>query len=142
MRQPVFRQDLWREIKKMTIYTVEFPLDTSSGSELFKTLDESQINELVRFNIKSTLLTCPGERMSDMSFGACVRQYLFEDIQTLDTEIIRNTIGQQLDMYVPYAVILDLNVGLDFDNHSIKISLRYAIPDIKKQDIFEIILSP
>tara|TARA_R110000824_G_scaffold28264_9_gene95208 strand:- start:2826 stop:3206 length:381 start_codon:yes stop_codon:yes gene_type:complete len=126
----------------MTIYTVDFPLDTTSASELFKTLDEGQINELVKFNIKSTLLTCPGERMSDMSFGACVRQYLFEDLQTLDSEMVRNTIAQQIDTYVPYAVILNLNVGLDFDNHTIKISLRYAIPDIKKQDIFEIILSP
>ena len=52
----------------MKNYSIKFPLEVVPGRETFATIDESEISELIKFNIKSTLLTCPGERRDDLEF--------------------------------------------------------------------------
>jgi phage baseplate assembly protein W len=123
----------------MPIYTVKFPLDVVSKRETFDVIDQSNIEEVVRFNIKSTILTCAGERRSDVMFGCCARKYLFDfpsSYQKLKTEIV-NQIGK----YVPYCNIQNITIRSPEENpNSIHIKIRYLISEINKKDVFELIL--
>ena len=48
--------------------TVEIPLIFESDNPGYKTLNEEDISKIINFNIKSVLLTIPGERI-DPNFG-------------------------------------------------------------------------
>jgi phage baseplate assembly protein W len=126
----------------MKNYSIKFPLEVVPGRETFATIDESEISELIKFNIKSTLLTCPGERRDDLEFGVCAKKYLFDFFSSSETGNLRSAILNQLNEYVPYCFIESVDVQAPEDDpNSLKITVRYEITDIGKKDIFELLLS-
>ncbi len=112
------------------------------GEGTFATISESEIRELIKFNIKSTLLTCPGERRDDLDFGVCCKKYLFDFFSSSETESLQSEILNQLNEYVPYCLIerIDIQAPIESPN-SLKISIQYEITDLNKKDIFELLLS-
>ena len=124
----------------MPVYTLKFPLEVVSKRETFDVLDENSISEVVKFNIKSTILTSQGERRSDPDFGVGAKSYLF-DFDTGNFEILREEIIEQVNKYVP-CVLNEVSVGTqEQDMNVISILIRYTIPQINKQDIFELTIS-
>ena len=125
----------------MPVYTLKFPLNVDSKRETFEVLDENNIADVVRFNIKSTILTCPGERRSDPDFGACAKRFLF-NFNNGEYELLREEIIQQVNKYVPYCILDEVTVNDNTQNeNAINILVRYTIPDLNKQDVFEITIS-
>ena len=126
----------------MKDYTVKFPLSVEGGKSTFKTINESRLSELVKFNMKSVILTCPGERRRDLDFGVCAKKYIFEFFSTGETEELYNSIVEQIEEYIPYCAITNISINTYLENpNSLKITIGYRIPDINKKDIFELILS-
>jgi len=123
----------------MPVYTVKFPLEVVSKSDTFDVLDESAIKEVIKFNIKSTILTCPGERRSNPEFGVCAKSALFDF--TDNTEVLFQEIMSQVSEYVPYCSIDNLEIKTPEDApNTIFITLEYSIPLINQKDVFELIL--
>ena len=121
----------------MPVYTFKFPLEVVSERDTFETLDENNIKEVVKFNIKSTLLTCPGERRSDPNFGVCAKSFLF-DLSNVSYENLRNEILSQVQEYVPYCFIEELTIDIPDDMNTLSISLTYIITEINQRDTFEL----
>ena len=119
----------------MPVYTAKFPLKVVSSRETFDVLDENNIKEVVKFNIKSTLLTCPGERRSDPAFGVCAKSFLF-DLETIEYDSLRSEILSQIQEYVPYCFIEELLIDIPNDSNNMIISLTYIISEINKRDTF------
>jgi len=125
----------------MPVYTVKFPLDVVSKRDTFEVYDETNIEEVVKFNIKSTILTCPGERRGDPDFGACAKSHLFENALN-GFGGLRSKILQQIQRYVPYCLVEELMVeSAENAPNALYIMIRYSIPDINKKDVLELILS-
>jgi hypothetical protein len=124
----------------MPVYTLKFPLDVVSKRDTFDVLDENNIKEVVKFNIKSTILTCPGERRGDPNFGVCAKSYLF-DQNVFDYSQLRTEILTQVQEYVPYCFIEDLIVESDEDSNTLLITMTYVISEINKKDTFELSIS-
>ena len=125
----------------MPVYTVKFPLDIVGKRDTFDVYDENNIEEVVKFNIKSTILTCPGERRGDPDFGTCAKAYLFNN-EMVGFEDLRANILKQVQKYVPYCAILELVVETPENiPNGLRIMMRYLIPNINKKDIIELILS-
>ena len=125
----------------MPVYTVKFPLDVVSKRDTFDVLDENSIEEVVKFNIKSTILTSPGERRGDPDFGVGARSFLFDN-ELADFGSLRGAILRQIQKYVPYCFVEDLTIStLENNPNALHIKLQYIIPDINKKDVFELILS-
>ena len=125
----------------MPVYTLKFPLDVVSKRETFDVLSENDIAEVVKFNIKSTILTCPGERRSDPEFGACAKRFLF-DFANGQYDVLREEIISQVNKYVPYSILNEVLVEPSVENeNAVNILVRYTIPDIDRQDVFEITIS-
>ena len=126
----------------MKNYSIKFPLEVVPGDETFATINENEISELVKFNIKSTLLTCPGERRTDLDFGVCAKKYLFSFFSSGQTADLQNKILDQLNEYVPYCLVERIILQVpDNDPNSLRITIKYQIPDINKKDTFELLLS-
>jgi phage baseplate assembly protein W len=125
----------------MRVYTLKFPLEVVSKQDTFDTLDENSISEVVKFNIKSTILTSPGERRSDPDFGVRARSYLFSQ-NTEPLELLREEIITQVNRYVPYCIIEEVSITQEPEyQNSINIFMRFAIPQINKREIFELSIS-
>ena len=70
-------KDNYFGISSLKDITVKIPLDINSNKVGYETLDEEEITEVIKFNLKSILLTHKGERM-DTNFGVGIKNYLFE----------------------------------------------------------------
>jgi phage baseplate assembly protein W len=125
----------------MRVYTLKFPLEVVSKEETFDTLDENSISEVVKFNIKSTIMTSPGERRSDPDFGVGARSYLFsQDVGPIET--LREDIIEQVNRYVPYFILDEVTISQEEQyQNAINILIKFTIPQINKRDIFELSIS-
>jgi phage baseplate assembly protein W len=86
----------------------------------------SQISD----NIKNLILTIPGERRFNNSFGSNLYSLLFENIEVgVNDNIIIDAIQRNIDQYLPGVSILDVQISdVDSENNtknSIFISIKF-----------------
>ena len=125
----------------MSGVTVKFPLEMSDKNSGFDAITTDELQDLVKFNIKNTLLTCPDERTFDEEgYGACLRAYLFEFAESGVIADMESVIRNQLSRFVPYIEIQSLEVTNPQDM-VINVKLRYFINEISLNDFIEIQVS-
>jgi len=76
----------------------------------------SSYQELVRQNLKNLLLTNPGERIMDVSFGVGLNSFLFEQDSQILYSKITGKITEQVSKYLPYVKIRDVVFNSNFNN--------------------------
>ena len=116
-------------------------LSTEDGPyTLTKTLKET-----VRQNFKNLMLTIPGERMMDPTFGVGLTRYLFEQDDFTLRERIRIKIDEQLRKYMPFVKIqkLSFNDPKKIDTISgnlnvLSMQIFYLIEPINQTDVLAI----
>ena len=118
------------------IFAPSIPLqfDDSAG---FKNVED--LKELVRFHLTNLLLTNPGEKISDPSYGVGLRQYLFEN-QTQDVySRIQSEIETQIRTKLSYLKLNGVLVRSlsNFDN-MVSIKISYNISQTNEQDVLEV----
>ena len=104
--------------KNVTI-GVAFPLDETN---MFK--GTQSIKEQIKSNLINLLLTYPGERVNEPTFGVGLKNLLFE--QDLDLESLQLKIQNQINQFVPNIILQDVSTGLLEDKHTLFISLVYS----------------
>ena len=87
--------------------TPKLPLALSSEDGTYQLI--KTYKNLIRQNFMNLLLTSPGERMMDPSFGVGVRNFLFENDGELLYSTIESTIEEQTQKYLPFVAILDIS---------------------------------
>jgi len=110
--------------------SVALPLnmDSTFGAYNLNTTFE----DLAKQNLKMLVLTNPGERMMDPSFGCGVRAFLFEPNAQTTYDDINETIKLQVAKYLPYISIDRVEFqsgepGLDLDPNFLGINLFFTI---------------
>ena len=106
-------------------YDASLPLTITEEDGAYGLLKTSELS--VRQNIKNILLTSPGERMFDSSFGVGLRRILFEPNTSYTINQIKNIIGQQISIYAPYVSIGELAVFKSQDGTGLYITLSYTV---------------
>ncbi len=91
----------------MPIYgiTPKLPLSTSTSDGKYTMIKDYK--SAVKQNFKNLVLTNPGERMMDIEFGVGIHRYLFE-MRHDAIALIREEIEHQIEKYVPYISLLDI----------------------------------
>lgn len=120
--------------------TVKIPLELQSENVGYETLNEEQLNEVIKFNLKSILLTHKGERM-DTSFGVGIRQYLFETITEDIYESIQSEILFQIRKYMPWLTNVNASVYGSSDGYKINVKIKYRLNNPEIVDFFELSVS-
>ena len=111
----------------MSGVSVKQPLsinNTDGAYALNKTIYESAAQ-----NLRTLVLTIPGERMMDPDFGVGLRDYLFEqDTPTLKSSI-RSVINNQVSRYIPFINIRGVNVVTpeDTGTNILSVTINYSI---------------
>jgi len=124
-------------------------LDMNDGHyEMTKTVKEN-----VAQNLKNLILTIPGEKIMDTSFGVGLASFLFQqNTEEIHGEIYER-INQQVAMYMPFVAINEVyfsnetsEMGLGMmtpnevstDMHSLSIRVEFTIQPLDVQEILDI----
>ena len=104
---------------------VTFPFD---GPAVFNSSFTTK--EQVKSNLINLLLTTPGERLMNPTFGVGIRNLLFE--QVIDKELIKNRIIDGAQIYIPEINIEDVFIKRENNEttpeiHTVRISVYYKV---------------
>jgi phage baseplate assembly protein W len=83
--------------------------------------------EQTKYNIINYLLTDPKERPFNPTFGAGLRSRLFEQIDMLSFEDLKQSIMTQMENYFPQIEVTQLDIIGDPDYNSINIKFSYRL---------------
>ena len=109
----------------MASLAVKLPItkDSIDGFTMIK-----DFRTLIKQNLKMLLLTNPGERVMEPSFGVGVRSYLFSSFNQTTFNTIEARILEQVAIYLPVVTIKEINfVTQDMDVNTLHASIEYAI---------------
>ena len=95
--------------------------------------------EQIKYNLINFLLTDPRERIFNPSFGAGIRNSLFEQITAETTDNLDVLIRTGVESYFPNVVVTALTFGADPNNNTLTINFSYTIRNTRESD--NIILS-
>ncbi len=77
----------------------------------------------VKSNLLNVLLTDPGERIMEPTFGIGVKRLLFE--QNINEDDLKERINSQVNIYIPEIEIIKLTTKFVADDHTLFIRLTY-----------------
>lgn len=86
--------------------------------------------ESVKNSIKNALLTSPGDKILNPTYGIDLRQFIFEPVNDFFTEIIRETIQDKLPDMEPRITIENLQVIGVEDENTYYIDLQINVPSL------------
>jgi len=121
----------------MSFINVIFPLQRSGKNIGFDSYTNEEVSKAVKFNLKNIILTAPGEKLWDISFGVGIRRMIFENISSNILEQYRDIILGQIETYAPYVQVINIDLYQISDN-GVKIDLQYSINKTNIDDILEI----
>ena len=106
-----------------------FALDEQDGLKLVKNFPD-----LIDQNLRNLLLTLPGERIMDPSFGVGLARYLFEQNDPIVYAEIQAKIQQQVQKYLPFVRIDNIQFtdpSISDNPNYVGLIMTYTIVPIK-----------
>ena len=102
-------------------------------SDILALKNESAIARSVR----NIVFTVPGEKFFDEDFGSRISQSLFENINDISANIIRNEIKSSLKLYEPRVNVREVEVKPNFDQNEFNVTIVYEIigADVPAQEL-------
>ena len=102
-------------------------------SDILALKNESAIARSVR----NIVFTVPGEKFFDEDFGSRISQALFENINDISANIIKNEIESSLKIYEPRVNVREVDVRPNFDQNEFNVTIIYEIigADVPAQEL-------
>ena len=81
-------------------------------------------------SVRNIVMTFPGEKPFQPSFGSKISKSLFENIDNISAITIKDEIANSIRKFEPRVILDDLIVSPDFDNNSFDVLIVYRIVGI------------
>ena len=99
--------------------------------------------DVVKQNFKNLILTIPGERVMDPSFGCGLAQLLFEQDTQDVRDQIRSRIFNQVKIYMPHIIIeeisfSDIEKNIEIGSNPLLVVVKYRVTPFNESDILDI----
>ena len=121
------------DFNKSAAVGVDIPFSTPGVFKPNYTTKEAIKNNLVNY-----LLTNPGERPLNPTFGGGLRAFIFEQITTNNLDFLKERISSNIKTYFPSVNINELKISRQEDNNSITVSLTYNVINTNINDSLQI----
>lgn len=127
----------------MAKYEPEIYSDLSYKPQLNQLGDATKLVNMdsIKQGVKTIVLTPPGSRLFEPTFGCGVSSLMFELIDDDTSVRVQRMIRNALSTYEPRILVNDVIVKVDADNSSIDIEINYFIPEIQEYDSVKIALA-
>ena len=88
-------------------------------------------------SVRNIVFTIPGEKFFDEDFGSRISQSLFENINDISANIIRNEIKSSLKLYEPRVNVREVDVKPNFDQNGFNVTIIYEVigADVPAQEL-------
>lgn len=108
---------------------ISLPFNGSTGfNSTYVTADQ------LKTNILSFLLTNRGERLFQPTFGASLRNFIFEQIAVNTIEDLREIFNAKIEQQFPRVRVFDTVINADPDRNTINISFTYRVTQTNIED--------
>jgi phage baseplate assembly protein W len=81
----------------------------------------------IKSNLVNLLLTDIGERVMNPNFGCNLKRYLFENINDVNAEKVKNAVLSSVGFYIPEITVTSIAVTPNPDYNSIDVSVNYVL---------------
>lgn len=121
----------------------KFPIDSIARKAVgvnipFNAPAVFQSNYVTRDAIKNNLInffsTRKGERVFNPFFGSAVQNILFENIDAVSSQTIKQIIKDELNRYFPFVNLKELNVNFEDTSNSLFIGITYVAANFGIED--------
>jgi phage baseplate assembly protein W len=92
----------------------------------------------IKNNLINFFLTSPPERYLNPSFGAGLRNFIFEQITTNNLESLKERIQFLINQYFPSVIVSSLEILQSPDYNYITVVLKYSVQDTAISDEIQI----
>jgi len=107
-----------------------------NGNDGFALL--KNFRQVAKQNFKMLVLTIPGERVMEPSYGVGITRYLFESFTTQIYADIDTRIREQVAAYMPFISIREVSFDSSSpDTNTLGVAIRYSIPRIGATDLLQ-----
>lgn len=121
MATPLVIQIDPKDLAKNRILGVGLPFDGPAVfNKIYSTADQA------KYKLLNLVLTNKGEHLYNPDFGCDIRRQLFEPLID-NIDILRTSIFDESNKYVPEVVITDIKITQDRDNQVLTISISYKM---------------
>lgn len=134
-KEDFFKSSVLKEI------TVQVPLEIDNNNSGFKAIKEDEMEKAINYDLKSIIMTIPGERM-DPEFGVGIQRFLFENITPMMISKIKTSVRGQVATYMPWLSEFELNLSANAEKQSISLSIKYKINNPEIVGNFNLSLDP
>jgi phage baseplate assembly protein W len=111
--------------RRREVYS-DFPKDFApipGRSDLSRKINENSVRE----SIRNIVLTDPGERPFNPTFGCGIRRFLFENMDDTTAIIIKDTITDNVNAFEPRAEVVNVEVSADLNTNLVFISIVFRV---------------
>ena len=120
--------------------SVALPLDYNKEDGPFRL--NKTIQDSVKQNFKNLVLTIPGERIMDPSFGVGLYSFLFENFTKGTTHDIQSQVDEQVKKYMPFINVQQVIVTESKTNiNQFYIYIKYSINSLNALDELSFVIS-
>ncbi len=118
------------------------PMPIVIGKDKFRNgfTDSIDSRNLIRAAIQRIFMTNPGERVMQPEFGLGLKAMLFEQMDEILLQEIKELIMVKLPRQEPRIIVTNVDFQPDPDNHTIYISLLYKYKNSGIEDAFDFIM--
>ena len=88
-------------------------------------------------SVRNIVFTVPGDKFFNEDFGSRVSEVLFENIDNISANLIKQEIKQSITAYEPRVILLSVEVNPEFDNNEFNVKITYRIvgADVPPQEL-------
>lgn len=112
---------------------VNLPLN---GNAVFNS--NYQTKDAIKNNLINYFLTNPGERIANPTFGAGLRNFLFESITSDNLDFLQENVQEKIKLNFPNVVIKEVILTSNQDQNQITINIKYIVNNTGINDELEL----
>jgi phage baseplate assembly protein W len=92
----------------------------------------------IKYNLINLIMTSQGERIENPNFGTILKQQLFEQISEETFPIIKSSITNAVEQYMPEVAIDTIDIVPYADDNTLVVTINYRILLSNQPDIITI----
>ena len=100
-----------------------------------------QTKDAIKNNLVNYFLTNPGERPANPTFGAGLRQFIFEQISEDNLDYLKEDIQDKITVNFPRVILQDVEVLPQHDQNTILVKIKYSVANTGINDELELSFS-
>lgn len=122
-------------------YSGPMPIEIATDTYVASLSDALDSRNLIRASIQRILGTARGERVMQPEFGSNLRKMLFEPLDDMLIEDIKQIMSDIIATQEPRIELNGIDFDLDIENHTIRVALSYKFRRTGLEDSFNFIIS-